>query len=54
MSSDFMAAGPDFKNGFRTKTINIVDIYVLMCHLLNIPTVKNDGHFSRVKMFVKT
>ena len=54
MCSDFMAAGPDFKSGFHTKTINIVDIYVLMCHLLNIPTLKHDGHFSRVEMFLKT
>lgn len=45
----FLAAqGPDFRKGYRMKSINSVDLYPLMCNLLGIPEMPNNGSFSNV------
>ncbi|KAB5562166.1 hypothetical protein PHYPO_G00014870 [Pangasianodon hypophthalmus] len=46
----FLAAqGPDFRKGYRMNTINSVDLYPLMCNLLGIPEMPNNGSFSNVR-----
>lgn len=53
MNPGFFAYGPEFKKGFKKKLIEIVDIYSLMCHMLNIKPKVNDGKFERVKSLLK-
>ena len=53
MSSWFVARGPGLKSGVHTKCIETVDVYVLMCYLLNITPLKHDGHVKRVSSFLK-
>lgn len=43
------AWGPDFKAGFTSKPIEIVDLYQLMAFLLKIPPNLHDGVWSRVR-----
>lgn len=46
----FLAAhGPAFKKGYRLSSFNSVDIYPLMCHLLGIPPLPNNGSFVNVR-----
>lgn len=46
----FLAAnGPAFRKGYRMETINSVDLYPLMCHLLGIPEMPNNGSFSHIR-----
>lgn len=46
----FLAAqGPAFRKGYRMKTINSVDLYPLMCNLLGIPEMPNNGSFTNVR-----
>lgn len=46
----FMAAtGPSFRQGYRIKSLNSVDIYPLMCHLLSVPGLPNNGTLSRAR-----
>ncbi|XP_028998486.1 bis(5'-adenosyl)-triphosphatase enpp4 isoform X2 [Betta splendens] len=40
----FLAAtGPSFRQGYRTSSLQSVDIYPLMCHLLSVPPRPNNG-----------
>jgi len=43
MFSIFYAAGPSFKRNYTFKELNNVDIYNLICRVLNIIPAKNDG-----------
>lgn len=46
----FLAAhGPAFRKGYRQQTINIVDIYPMMCHILGLTPQPNNGTLSNVK-----
>lgn len=46
----FLAAqGPAFRKGYSMNSINNVDLYPLMCHLLGIPEMPNNGSFSNVR-----
>ncbi|KAI4884608.1 hypothetical protein NFI96_034574 [Prochilodus magdalenae] len=46
----FLAAhGPAFRKGYRMNSINSVDLYPLMCHILGIPEMPNNGSFSHVR-----
>lgn len=38
MKSTFIAHGPAFKKGYVQDTMEIVDLYPLMCHLMNLKT----------------
>jgi len=46
------AWGPDFKSGFTSEPIEIVDIYQIMAFLLKIPPNYHDGQWSRVQQML--
>jgi len=49
MHGIFYAAGPDFRKGLRTGTLQTIDIYPLLCAILGIKPVQNiDGNFERI------
>jgi len=43
------AWGPDFKPGFVSEAVELVDLYQLMAFLLNIPPNHHDGNWDRIK-----
>ncbi|XP_056624270.1 bis(5'-adenosyl)-triphosphatase enpp4 [Triplophysa dalaica] len=46
----FLAAhGPAFRAGYTMLSLNNVDLYPLMCHLIGIPPMPNNGSFARVR-----
>ncbi|XP_025065365.1 bis(5'-adenosyl)-triphosphatase ENPP4 isoform X3 [Alligator sinensis] len=46
----FLAAhGPAFTKGYKQNTINTVDIYPMMCHILGLKPQPNNGTFSNTK-----
>ncbi|KAH9520355.1 Ectonucleotide pyrophosphatase/phosphodiesterase member 5 [Bulinus truncatus] len=50
----FIASGPDFKTGGqRVEPIQSVDIYPLICHLLDIPAAPNNGSLERAKSLLR-
>eukprot|EP00794_Sanderia_malayensis_P018641 gene18641-20522_t len=53
MNPGFVACGPTFRHGVKKEWINTVDLYPLMCHILGIKPLKNDGKFQRVREFLK-
>jgi len=48
MRAMFVGYGPAFKNGFLAEPIEAVDVYELMCRILEIEPAKNDGRFERI------
>ena len=51
MSAIFYAAGPSFRKNFKFKELNNIDIYDLICRVLDIKPAPNDGnpaHFKRI------
>lgn len=52
MHALFVAAGPDFKKGFRMKTFENVHLYELMTHLLSIEPAKTDGSLDSVSVML--
>merc|ERR1711981_1130190 len=46
------AWGPDFKSGFTSEPIEIVDIYQIMAFLLKIPPNHHDGQWSRIRQML--
>ncbi len=49
MYAIFYAAGPSFKKNYKFKELNNVDIYNLICKILNITPAKNDGDPAHIK-----
>jgi alkaline phosphatase D len=49
MYAIFYAAGPSFKKNYKFKELNNIDIYNLICKILNINPAKNDGDPSHIK-----
>ena len=49
----FIAMGPAFKKGVKVKQFNNVDIYPLMCHVLEIEPSKHDGSLDNIKDVLK-
>uniref|UniRef100_A0A3Q3WMH7 bis(5'-adenosyl)-triphosphatase n=1 Tax=Mola mola TaxID=94237 RepID=A0A3Q3WMH7_MOLML len=46
----FLAAtGPSFRQGYRISSLQSVDIYPLMCHLLSIPPQPNNGTLTQAR-----
>ncbi|XP_069879704.1 bis(5'-adenosyl)-triphosphatase ENPP4 isoform X2 [Dipodomys merriami] len=46
----FLAAhGPAFHRGYKHGTIDMVDIYPMMCHILGLPPRPHNGTFGRTK-----
>ena len=48
MNPGFFAFGPAFKQGFKKFCIETVDLYNLMCAIMDMEPSPNDGKFSRV------
>lgn len=54
MHGIFLAGGPSFKKGYRVGTIQNVDIYPLICKILNIvPRGNIDGRLERIEYILK-
>jgi len=54
MHGIFYAAGPAFKQGYQTGTFMNVDIYPLVCNILNLtPNNKIDGRLDRIEFILK-
>ncbi|UYV73546.1 ENPP4 [Cordylochernes scorpioides] len=45
----FVAHGPAFRRGFLAKPFRNIDLYPLMCHILNISVSPNNGSFEMVR-----
>jgi predicted AlkP superfamily pyrophosphatase or phosphodiesterase len=53
MHGIFLAAGPAFKNGFLAPTLQIVDIYPLICQIFNTPPAQPiDGNLDRIRFIL--
>ncbi len=48
MHGVFLAHGPDLPNGVEIETVELVDIYSLMAHLLNLEPAEHDGSLERI------
>ena len=53
MHAIFYAYGPSFKNGYNLASINNIDIYPLICKILNIKPKPVDGDLDHVKQLLK-
>lgn len=53
MHAIFYAVGPAFKTGYISQPINNVDLYPLLCKLLNIIPAKNEGQLQNVLPMLK-
>jgi len=54
MHGVFIAAGPQFKNSYKTGTINCLDVYPLLCKIYNIiPNNNIDGKLERIEFILK-
>ncbi|XP_056153644.1 ectonucleotide pyrophosphatase/phosphodiesterase family member 7-like [Lampris incognitus] len=49
MKPFFRAVGPDFRKNLLVGPFETVNVYPLMCHLLNITPEDNDGHLDNTK-----
>lgn len=45
----FLAVGPAFRKNVTREAMNSTDLYPLLCHLLGITPLPNNGSFSNVK-----
>ena len=45
----FIGHGPMFKQNFVSPQFRIVDIYEMMCHILDVTPAVNNGSFENVK-----
>lgn len=55
MNGVFYAMGPSFKKAYKTGTIRNIDIYPLLCEILNIkPKLNIDGKLDRIKAILKS
>lgn len=53
MFSIFYATGPAFKKNYRFETLNNVDVYNLVCRILDINPSPNDGDPENIKNLLK-
>ncbi|XP_055934350.1 glycerophosphocholine cholinephosphodiesterase ENPP6-like [Argiope bruennichi] len=54
MRTIFLASGPDFRKGHTTAPLSTLDMYNVMCHVLDIPPLPNNGSLERVQsMFTR-
>jgi predicted AlkP superfamily pyrophosphatase or phosphodiesterase len=53
MFSIFYAAGPAFKKNYKFKELNNIDIYNLVCHILNLAPAKNDGDPEHIREILR-
>ena len=45
----FIARGPAFRTGYVAEPFEVVDIYPLMCRILDLTPAVNDGSLNRIK-----
>ncbi|XP_061571576.1 bis(5'-adenosyl)-triphosphatase enpp4 [Cololabis saira] len=43
------AAGPSFRRGYSLRSLQSVDVYPLMCHLLTVPARPNNGSLAQAR-----
>jgi predicted AlkP superfamily pyrophosphatase or phosphodiesterase len=53
MHAIFIAKGPAFKEGYIQSTFENIDLYALLCHLLDVEPAKNDGNLKNVRGMFK-
>ena len=53
MNGVFYATGPDFKQGFAAPQLYNIDLYALLCRLLNIAPAQTDGRLERIECVLK-
>jgi predicted AlkP superfamily pyrophosphatase or phosphodiesterase len=53
MFAIFYAVGPSFRKNYRLKELNNVDVYILICKILNIRPAKNDGDPAHIKGMIR-
>ncbi|MBS2097530.1 alkaline phosphatase family protein [Carboxylicivirga linearis] len=53
MHGIFYAFGPSFKNGYASETFENIQIYELMCHILGVRAVDNDGDLKVTEDLLK-
>ncbi len=53
MHAIFYAIGPEFKNGYQANTFENVDLYPLICNILDLEAVEMDGKLIRVQDMLK-
>ncbi|XP_031557015.1 bis(5'-adenosyl)-triphosphatase enpp4-like [Actinia tenebrosa] len=49
-----IAYGPAFKQGYRPGVIDILDLYPLMCHILDIKPAANNGSLDRIRHVLRS
>jgi hypothetical protein len=49
MRATFIAHGPAFKKGYLAEPFENIHVYELMCKILGLKPVKNDGDLGRVR-----
>ncbi|NP_001086817.1 glycerophosphocholine cholinephosphodiesterase ENPP6 precursor [Xenopus laevis] len=54
MRGVFLAYGPDFKVNFRSAPIRSTDVYNIMCNVLGIEPLPNNGSWSRVQFMLRS
>jgi predicted AlkP superfamily pyrophosphatase or phosphodiesterase len=53
MFSIFYAAGPSFKWNYKFKELNNIDVYNLICRILDITPAKNDGDTKHIRSLLQ-
>jgi predicted AlkP superfamily pyrophosphatase or phosphodiesterase len=53
MFAIFYAAGPSFRKNFKFKELNNIDIYNLICRILDIKPAPNDGNPAHIKRILR-
>jgi predicted AlkP superfamily pyrophosphatase or phosphodiesterase len=51
--SIFYAAGPSFKKNYKFPELNNVDVYNLVCRILDLTPAKNDGDLNHIKKMLR-
>lgn len=54
MHTIFYAEGPAFKENFAAPAFPNVDVYNIICHILDLKPAENDGDFQRVSSIFRT
>ncbi|XP_056407666.1 glycerophosphocholine cholinephosphodiesterase ENPP6 isoform X2 [Hyla sarda] len=54
MNGFFLASGPDFKENFKSAPIRSVDVYNIMCEVLSMEPLPNNGSWSRVEGMLRS
>ncbi len=53
MRTFFLAQGPDFHEGKQVEAFELIHIYEMICHILEIEPADNDGAFEKVRHMIR-